>query len=666
MSTEPESGTPGGTNGAAEDGTPGTGRAGPAGPAGEEGAVTAPATVPAPPETTGARGATGTHTAGGTGTSAAVPRAGSGTAAALAAVRAVLARGGAPDTLAEPLVGAFGERAAELLHEDPWHVLTLPGVQVEQADSFARALLGPECGPGDPRRARALVVRVLERAAVEGHTAVEAASLRAALAAFRVPDPDEALREAVTEGEVLVFQEEDPPSDGRPVSHRAGTGGEGREDGKETPVRLLLGLDRYALAEESLADGLVRLLSTLDPAEPAADWERAAGRAPSPSAGELLRTVAGSGLTVHTGGEAARAEPAALVAEARALGLRAWAAAMSGDSRGRLRGLLADLKAGEDAVVTLTGLLAGHEGPGRDEAGSLALDLLVVCDASQLDVETAATVVESLADGARLVLSGDPGVLWSAGAGRVFADLIAARVCPLTASRTPDPGPVGELVSGVGIGELTTVEAPGRDVVIVPVKDPEEAVHRTVQLVADSIPRAIGVPPEQTLVITPGHGGAAGTRALNSALKARLNPGPGRFGGFDPGDRVVLVPAPGRALPGSVESADAEGLHVDCSGERVTVPRDRLAQVRHGWAVTAHQAVGLRRAAVVVVMPGDAVRALTRQWVYTAFGRAERHLSVVQGVDQALPRAVAGVPARPRTTRLRSILLEQRAHASDD
>ncbi len=101
---------------------------------------------------------------------------------------------------------------------------------------------------------------------------------------------------------------------------------------------------------------------------------------------------------------------------------------------------------------------------------------------------------------------------------------------------------MGELVSGIGIGELNQVEAPGKEVVIVPVRDAGEAVHRTVQLVADSVPRVIGVPSEQTVVITPGHGGAAGTRALNVALKERLNPGPGRFGGFDPGDRIAYSP----------------------------------------------------------------------------------------------------------------------------
>ncbi|KUJ67226.1 hypothetical protein ACZ90_29510 [Streptomyces albus subsp. albus] len=591
-----------------------------------------------------------------------------------AGLREVLAAGGAPEQLAGPVAEALGEQAAEALRANPWRLLAVAGVRPEQADTFARALLGPECGPGDERRAQALLGRLLERAALEGHTALPAAEVREALAARAVPEPDAAVRTAVAEGGVLVFQD---ALDALP-GHRAA-----EESEEEPPVRVLLGLDRYALAEESLADGLARLINTLgqgsrpDPAEGAAgtapggaepDWAAAAGEAPSPSAAELIRAVAEHGLVAHTGGEAARAEPVALVAAARALGLRAYAAAHSEDGRRRLAAALAEASPGgaesaepaEAAAVTVGGLLSGHQGPGRDAEGALAVDLIAVLDAPQLDVETAAMLVESLPDGARLVLSGDPGVLWSAGPGRVFADLLAARCCPQIVSRTPDPGPVGELVSGIGIGELNQVEAPGREVVIVPVRDAGEAVHRTVQLVADSVPRVIGVPAESTQVITPGHGGAAGTRVLNAALKERLNPGPGRFGGFDPGDRVAYVPAPGRTVPGTVVSADAEGLRLDCSGTPLVVPREAVAErVRHAWALTAHQAVGLRWPAVVVVLPGDATAGLTRSWVYTAFSRGERHLSVVQGAGEALPRAVAEIATKERTTRLRSLLEAQ-------
>ncbi|MER6120742.1 helix-hairpin-helix domain-containing protein [Streptomyces sp. NPDC001743] len=574
---------------------------------------------------------------------------------AVAAVAAVLAGGGAPEALAGPAAATLGTQADEALREDPWRLLSLPGVAPEQADGFARALLGAGCGPDDERRTAALVGWLLERAALQGHTALDADQVRAALAGRAVSDPDAAVQHAIAEGVVLVFQD-GPEGEESAEETDEENGGAGSDDGATEPaaglepVQVLLGLDRYALAEESLADGLARLVNAC---EKDADWSDAAAAAPSPSAAELIRTVAAHGLVAHTGGEAARAEPAALIAAAGGIGLRALGATHSVDGRQRLAEAVGD----PAAAVTLAGLLSGTEGPGRDEEGALALDLLVVLDAPQLDVETGAMLVESLADGTRLVLSGDPGVLGSAGAGRVFADVLAARACPQVVSRTPDPGPIGELVSGIGIGELNQVEAPGKEVVIVPVRDAGEAVHRTVQLVADSVPRVIGVPSSQTQVITVGHGGSAGTRALNEALKQRLNPGPGRFGGFDPGDRVAHVPAPGRTVPGVVVSADAEGLHLDCAGSPVVVPQERVAaSVRHAWALSAHQAAGMRWPAVVVVLPGDAAQGLSRPWVYTAFGRGERHLSVVHGVDQALPRAVAESPAQDRTTRLRALL----------
>lgn len=124
------------------------------------------------------------------------------------AVRAVLAQGGAPEALASRVADVLGDAAGELLREDPWRLLAVPGVRPEQADGFARALLGTEGGPGDARRTDALVGWLLERAALRGHTALEAAAVRAALAERSVPDPDGAVRHAVAEGAVLEFRDE--------------------------------------------------------------------------------------------------------------------------------------------------------------------------------------------------------------------------------------------------------------------------------------------------------------------------------------------------------------------------------------------------------------------------------------------------------------------------
>ncbi|MDH6140647.1 hypothetical protein P3T35_002655 [Kitasatospora sp. GP30] len=587
---------------------------------------------------------------------------------ALRATVQLLTHGGAPAAAAEQLAHAalttLGEQAPDTLQQDPWALLALPGVRPEQADGFAKALLGPAAGPDDPRRGRALAVWLLEQAALRGHSALTADELRAGLEKLGLPDPEQAVQAAVEDGRVLPFQEEETGPGAREVG----------ED-EEPPMRLLLALDRLAQAEEETAEGLARLLSTfgtpveaaatpveaatpevepaapeVEPAAPGeADWEAAAGAAGSASAAALIRAVAADPLVLHTGDAASRGELAALLRAARALGLRARAAAWTEYGRDAL---------GEPESLTLAELLR----PGaveRTEEGALALDLLIVQDAPLLDLEQAATLVEALADGTRLVLSGDPGQLWSAGPGRLFADLLAAKVCPQVASRTPDLGPIGELVSGIGVGELTTVEAPDKEVVIVTARESSEAVHRAVQLLTESIPRALGIPAEQTVLLTPGHGGPAGTRALNAAAKARLNPGPGRFGGFDPGDRVVYSPLPGINHPGRVLGGDRDGLRLALAdGSELVLPPAQVDRLRHGWSLTVHQAAGRRWPAAVVVLPEEAGPGLTRQWVYTAFGRAERHLSVVHAAGPALAQAVAERPATPRTTRLRALLAE--------
>ena len=69
----------------------------------------------------------------------------------------------------------------------------------------------------------------------------------------------------------------------------------------------------------------------------------------------------------------------------------------------------------------------------------------------------------------------------------------------------------------------------------------------------------------------------------------------------------------------------------------MTVPPKSLIDLKHGWAVTVHRAQGSEFPAVVAVVPAEAGGLLSRPLVYTAFTRAQRHLSVVPvGVDTGL------------------------------
>jgi exodeoxyribonuclease V alpha subunit len=255
------------------------------------------------------------------------------------------------------------------------------------------------------------------------------------------------------------------------------------------------------------------------------------------------------------------------------------------------------------------------------------------------------------------LLVGDPAQLPSIGAGRVLGDVLDSGVLPATEltilHRQAEGGAIARLASAVRAGELPTVDDPSREVVVVPAEGSSDAARRVVQLVTDSIPRALSIAPSDVQVVTPVHRGGAGTIELNKALKAVLNPGTGTVGRFDVGDRVCANGEVG-VVTGVVEGV----LQIDFGGGPIPVASKLLSDIVHGWALTVHRAQGSEWPAIVVALPPEASGMLSRPLVYTALTRAQRHLSIVHAAGSALTRGVREVGARPRRTRLGRLLRE--------
>ena len=426
-----------------------------------------------------------------------------------------------PVRLARGLVDALGHGAAQALREDPWRVLDLPEVQPRQADAFALAVLSPRPGKGDERRGRAFTQHVLARAARDGHTVQPAPTVTAALAGLDVPDPRAAVEAALADGRVLGFETYD--AQGEP--------------------RQLLGLERYAMAEDAIAEGIARLQATAPPLSTSEGAVAVTGGLDEAQR-QAVQAMAEHGVTLLTGGPGTGKSRtvAAVVELARRRARRIALAAPTGRAAKRLEELT-----GEEAV-TLHRLLGAQGTTGefsRGEDWPLDAEVVVVDETSMLDVELAAALLDACADGTHLLFVGDPAQLPLIGAGRVLGDLVESGAVPVTElttlHRTAEGSAIATLAAAVRRGELPRVDSPDHEVVVVPASTSAEAAHRVVQLVTDSIPRATGVAVGDVQVVTPVHRGAAGTIALNTALKQQLNPGPGAVGGFDVGDRVVAT-----------------------------------------------------------------------------------------------------------------------------
>jgi len=547
--------------------------------------------------------------------------------------------------LASRLHDQLGPPAARLLREDPWLLLGVPGVTIADADQLARAAI-PGVTRDDPRRARAIVGFLLARDARDGHTVSPRTDIEAALRPFAAGEPGAAVDAAVAHGSVIP----------------AGT------DGQE-----LLGLARYAQAEATVAQGIARLLATGRPIEVDSDSDPFDLDEAQRSAVEhALR----AGVSVLTGGPGTGKSRtvAALVALAERAGRSVALAAPTGRAAKRLEELCSTPASTLHRLLGAQPRTRGDEvsfagGFARNRDWTLDEDVVVVDEASMLDVELANALLIACADGTHLLFVGDPAQLPSIGPGQVLADVIDSGVAPVTPLRTlyrqAEGGTIARLATSVREGTLPPVNDPSREVVIVAARGSADAARRVTQLVTDSIPRVLAIPAHQVQVVTPIHRGSAGTHALNVALKAQLNPGDGRHR-FDVGDRVVATANHLEAEPfgyangevGVVAEVDPDGtVTVEFASGPAEVKGKALADLLHGWAITVHRAQGSEFAGVVVVLPPESVTMLSRPLVYTALTRAQRHLSVVHAVGPALARAVRTVGAEPRRTRLTDLLI---------
>ena len=562
------------------------------------------------------------------------------------AVAGLLQEAGMPLRAAAAIVDALGPRAADSLAADPWRILDSGSVQPREADAFALRTLVQRPAKDDRRRGRAFTVHVLARAARDGHTVLPDATVVAALAGLDVPDPAVAIEAAIDDGAVTEMTSYDDAG---------------------APQRLV-GLTRYAMAEEAIGEGLARLLAT---AEPLATPEGATAVTGGldPAQREAVQDVAAHGVAVlHGGPGTGKSRTVAAVVElAHARHKRIALAAPTGRAAKRLEELT-----GQEAM-TLHRLLGAQRTTGagqtteflRGETWPIDADVVVVDEASMLDVDLACALVEACADGTHLLLVGDPAQLPSIGPGRVLGDVLDSGAIPAveltTLHRQAEGGTIARLAAAVRGGDLPPVDDPTREVVVLAAAGAGEAAHRVLQLVTDSIPRALGIPSADVQVVTPVHRGPAGTIALNGVLKQKLNPGPGQLRGFDVGDRVVatanhLDDGFANGEVGVVTAITDGTLSVDFAGGPVVVPAKAVTDLVHGWAITVHRAQGSEWPAVVVVLPPEAGGMLSRPLVYTALTRAQRHLSVVHAAGAAVARGVREVGARPRRTRLSSVL----------
>ncbi|MGW1497829.1 SF1B family DNA helicase RecD2 [Streptomyces mirabilis] len=435
-------------------------------------------------------------------------------------------------------------------------------------------------------------------------------------------------------------------------------------------------------AELSLSAQLLRLLRTSEDRMPGfhdVAWDKAltwlkgrTGVELAPGQEEAVRLALTKKVAVLTGGpgcgksftvrsivELARAKRAKVVLAAPTGRAAKRLAELTGADASTVHRLL-ELKPGGDAAY--------------DKDRPLDADLVVVDEASMLDLLLANKLVKAVPPGAHLLFVGDVDQLPSVGAGEVLRDLLVDRspipsVRLTQVFRQAQQSGVVTNAHRINSGQHPVTDGM-KDFFLFVEDETEEAGRLTVDVAARRIPAKFGLDPRRDIqVLAPMHRGPAGAGTLNGLLQQAITPGrpdlpEKRFGGrvFRVGDKVTQIRnnyekgenGVFNGTVGVVTSLDSEEQRLTVltdEDEEVPYDFDELDELAHAYAVTIHRSQGSEYPAVVIPVTTGAWMMLQRNLLYTAVTRAKK-LVVLVGSRKAIGQAVRTVSAGRRHTSL--------------
>jgi exodeoxyribonuclease V alpha subunit len=567
---------------------------------------------------------------------------------------------GVSPRLAVRIHARLGADTLRVVQRRPYELIEkVHGIGFDTADTIARAMGLPA---DSPTRLQAALLHVLDEArGREGHcylpflTLLRRATQRLdqntdlvqdALSELR--DQDRVTIEHTADAQVVVF----------PIwLHRAES-------------RLADNITRLLLAPSQLPATQTAPSTADDPGRPLSDEQASA------VAMALTRTV-----SILTGGPGSGKSHtiAAITHAARARGATVTLAAPTGRAAKRLTELTGR------RAATVHRLIHDRNRPPDDDAlfhpahTALDADLVIVDEASMLDVTTADHLLSLIPSGTHLLLVGDVDQLPSVGPGALLRDLLHVEAIPsIRLHRVFRQGPGSSIIDNAHrvIHGQNPVNSP--EFWFHPVDedtDPTDIADLVVDIATHRLPRKQGVDPSQVQVLCPARGTDLGAIALSRLLQAQRNPShderPEHWAderAFRVGDKVMPVrndytKGEHGVFNGSTATITAidtenQSVHIRLDdGDEATYDFTELDQLAHGYAITVHRSQGSEYPYVVVPLTTATPHILLqRNLLYTAITRAQK-LVVLVGHPRALAIAL-NQPARHRNTLLTSRLGE--------
>jgi len=544
---------------------------------------------------------------------------------------------GVSSALAQAVFATYGASALAIVERDPWALAQrVTGFGFRRADDLAMRL---GLGVDAPSRLRAALLHVLSLAMHKGHTGLPPQTLLARARQLCDVSPSllaSSLATLVEQDHLLLLQWEQTHL----VCTRSMTEAETRAAAR---LRWMAQLPARSALTQALSE----------------DWteeQRAA-----------LCRLAPARLGVLTGGPGTGKTTVLreLVAWHLANGRKVALASPTGRAARRL-----SESTGHEAL-TLHRLLGVTPEHLRPTDGVLdGYDILIIDEASMLDLVMLACLMEALPERTSLLLVGDVDQLPSIGPGSVLRDIIAsglASVARLTrVHRQAEGNSIIANTHRVLVGEDPHFDKQQGHCFFMRRDSAAEGAETIAELVLERLPRSLGLDPLRDIqVLTPKHDGAAGTIELNRLVQQKLH---GDVRGlrsgaatFAVGDRIICsrndperdVMNGDIGIVTKVNNSE-RSLNAEFNGVVREWRGAALNDLAPAFAITVHKAQGSEYPCVILALFMEHFVMLQRHLLYTAMSRARGHLIVV-GQEEAIRCAV-----RDARTNLRHGLLAAR------
>lgn len=319
-----------------------------------------------------------------------------------------------------------------------------------------------------------------------------------------------------------------------------------------------------------------------------------------------------------------------------------------------------------------------------DEDETLNCDVVIIDEASMIDVMLMNSLLKAIKPNTRLILVGDVDQLPSVGAGKVLEDLIDCNAFPVVKLqfiyRQGKESFITTNAHRINTGVMPILNAKESDFFFIQGNDAEDSLQKLVDLVTNRLPKfnenwdRI----KDFQILTPMRKGELGVYNLNLVLQKALNPRRKKysFTEFQIGDKVMQTknnymikwtkvkrsfgePPEGQGIfngdIGYVTDINAEDNTVSVLFDEdkiVEFESQELDELELAYAVTIHKSQGSEFKVVLVPLFMGPPLLMSRNLIYTAVTRA-RELIVLVGSQKALSYMIRNTKTYDRHTSLK-------------